>query len=230
MTAPATRHGRPGRRPGGPPWDDAGMAESAGDPGERHRAQATSFGAAAAAYERGRPPYPAAALDWLLPPGAATGARPRGRHREAHPPAAWPRPRRGRGRAARRDARGTGPGRARRPGAGRRRRGDPAPGRQCRRGPGRPGLALGGSGPGGARGGPGAGPRWPAGAAVEHPGRAGALGGRADPGARPGRAGRGPPARRHRPAVRAHGSGTTSAGSTGSAWTSSPTWPPRGAT
>ncbi len=36
----------------------------------RRRAQATSFGAAATAYERGRPPYPAAALDWLLPPGA----------------------------------------------------------------------------------------------------------------------------------------------------------------
>jgi SAM-dependent methyltransferase len=33
--------------------------------------QATSFGAAAAAYERGRPPYPAEAIDWLLPPGAA---------------------------------------------------------------------------------------------------------------------------------------------------------------
>jgi len=46
------------------------MAAGAGDPAERHRAQATSFGAAAAAYERGRPPYPAAALDWLLPPGA----------------------------------------------------------------------------------------------------------------------------------------------------------------
>ena len=29
--------------------------------------QANSFGAAAATYERGRPPYPAEALDWLLP-------------------------------------------------------------------------------------------------------------------------------------------------------------------
>src|SRR5215831_16634856 len=38
--------------------------------GERHRAQATSFGAAAAAYERGRPPYPPQAVDWLLPEGA----------------------------------------------------------------------------------------------------------------------------------------------------------------
>lgn len=37
----------------------------------RRREQATSFGAAAAAYENGRPPYPAAAIDWLLPPGAA---------------------------------------------------------------------------------------------------------------------------------------------------------------
>ena len=34
---------------------------------EWRRAQATSFGAAADAYERGRPPYPAAAIDWLLP-------------------------------------------------------------------------------------------------------------------------------------------------------------------
>jgi SAM-dependent methyltransferase len=32
--------------------------------------QATSFGSVAAVYERGRPPYPPAALDWLLPPGA----------------------------------------------------------------------------------------------------------------------------------------------------------------
>ena len=40
-------------------------------PGERHRAQAASFGTAAAAYERGRPPYPPEAIDWLLPEGAA---------------------------------------------------------------------------------------------------------------------------------------------------------------
>ena len=33
-------------------------------------AHATSFEAAAASYERGRPPYPPQALDWLLPPGA----------------------------------------------------------------------------------------------------------------------------------------------------------------
>ncbi|MEV4640088.1 class I SAM-dependent methyltransferase [Actinoplanes sp. NPDC049548] len=32
-------------------------------------AQAASFGPAAATYERGRPGYPAEALDWLLPPG-----------------------------------------------------------------------------------------------------------------------------------------------------------------
>jgi SAM-dependent methyltransferase len=32
--------------------------------------RANSFGAAAAEYERGRPPYPDEALDWLLPPGA----------------------------------------------------------------------------------------------------------------------------------------------------------------
>lgn len=35
-----------------------------------HTAQASSFGAAAAEYERGRPPYPPAALDWVLPAGA----------------------------------------------------------------------------------------------------------------------------------------------------------------
>ena len=34
------------------------------------REQAASFGAAADAYERGRPPYPDEAVDWLLPPGA----------------------------------------------------------------------------------------------------------------------------------------------------------------
>ncbi|MEV6343755.1 class I SAM-dependent methyltransferase [Actinoplanes sp. NPDC051851] len=38
-----------------------------------HHAAASSFGAAADSYERGRPPYPAAALDFLLP--AATSAR-----------------------------------------------------------------------------------------------------------------------------------------------------------
>lgn len=32
--------------------------------------QARSFGAAAAAYERGRPSYPTGAIDWLLPAGA----------------------------------------------------------------------------------------------------------------------------------------------------------------
>ena len=44
-------------------------------PGDTHNAaqrrrQASSFGAAAAAYERGRPPYPPEAVDWLLPEGA----------------------------------------------------------------------------------------------------------------------------------------------------------------
>jgi SAM-dependent methyltransferase len=33
-------------------------------------AQAASFGVAAEQYERGRPPYPPEALDWLVPPGA----------------------------------------------------------------------------------------------------------------------------------------------------------------
>lgn len=35
-----------------------------------HTLQARSFGAVAGLYERGRPPYPPEALDWLLPPGA----------------------------------------------------------------------------------------------------------------------------------------------------------------
>jgi len=37
---------------------------------ERRKAQAVSFGAAAATYERSRPSYPAEAIDWLLPSGA----------------------------------------------------------------------------------------------------------------------------------------------------------------
>lgn len=36
----------------------------------RQQAQAASFGAAAGAYERGRPPYPPEAIDWLLPAAA----------------------------------------------------------------------------------------------------------------------------------------------------------------
>ena len=39
--------------------------------GERWQARAASFGAVAGAYERGRPPYPAEAIDWLVPAGAA---------------------------------------------------------------------------------------------------------------------------------------------------------------
>jgi SAM-dependent methyltransferase len=38
---------------------------------ERHAVQAGSFGAVAAEYERGRPGYPAQALDWLLPASAS---------------------------------------------------------------------------------------------------------------------------------------------------------------
>jgi SAM-dependent methyltransferase len=37
----------------------------------QHQRQASSFGAAAAAYERGRPPYPPEAVDWLLRGGAS---------------------------------------------------------------------------------------------------------------------------------------------------------------
>ncbi len=40
------------------------------DEAEAKARHAGSFGAAADVYERGRPSYPAAALDWLLPPGA----------------------------------------------------------------------------------------------------------------------------------------------------------------
>lgn len=39
-------------------------------PGQDH--PSLSFGAQAAAYERGRPSYPPEAIDWLLPPGAHT--------------------------------------------------------------------------------------------------------------------------------------------------------------
>jgi SAM-dependent methyltransferase len=38
---------------------------------ERWQVQAASFGAVADAYERGRPSYPAEAIDWLMPAGAA---------------------------------------------------------------------------------------------------------------------------------------------------------------
>lgn len=39
---------------------------------EDRDAHARSFGPVAGRYERGRPPYPLAAIDWLLPPGAGT--------------------------------------------------------------------------------------------------------------------------------------------------------------
>ncbi|MFW6691077.1 class I SAM-dependent methyltransferase [Streptomyces sp. MAR4 CNX-425] len=45
--------------------------EAHGQGGEKSR-QAASFGAAAAAYERGRPPYPPEAVAWLVPAGART--------------------------------------------------------------------------------------------------------------------------------------------------------------
>lgn len=38
--------------------------------GRGHRERAGSFGAAAASYERGRPPYPETAVDWLISPSA----------------------------------------------------------------------------------------------------------------------------------------------------------------
>ncbi len=52
------------------PADNSRPADQRTDEARRQE-QATSFGAAAGAYERGRPPYPAEAIDWLLPPGAA---------------------------------------------------------------------------------------------------------------------------------------------------------------
>lgn len=59
------------------PADIPAQAASSGDrqldvqvSADQFHAQARSFGAVAAAYERGRPPYPPEAIDWLLPPGA----------------------------------------------------------------------------------------------------------------------------------------------------------------
>src|SRR5437660_1509549 len=61
-----------GRRPRPPGRPPRVRCQTGGMPlDERHREQAASFGAAAAAYERGRPPYPPQAIDWLLPEGAA---------------------------------------------------------------------------------------------------------------------------------------------------------------
>lgn len=52
-------------------WEEIGQACGMTRQGASRRwskqAQATSFGAAASAYERGRPPYPASAVDWLVP-------------------------------------------------------------------------------------------------------------------------------------------------------------------
>ncbi|MDT5057388.1 MAG: hypothetical protein QOF66_5754, partial [Mycobacterium sp.] len=48
------------------------MSRSGEEPSAQPRQQRSlSFGAEAAAYERGRPSYPPEAIDWLLPPGAA---------------------------------------------------------------------------------------------------------------------------------------------------------------
>lgn len=46
------------------------MSSAADNQGARRRAHAGSFGSAAAEYDRARPTYPGAAIDWLLPPGA----------------------------------------------------------------------------------------------------------------------------------------------------------------
>ena len=47
------------------------MVDASGPARATLKARAASFGVAAAAYERGRPSYPEAAIEWLLPPGAA---------------------------------------------------------------------------------------------------------------------------------------------------------------
>ncbi|WP_219732956.1 class I SAM-dependent methyltransferase [Kribbella qitaiheensis] len=55
-------------------WEEIGLACGMTRQGASRRwsqqAQATSFGDAAAAYQRGRPPYPASAVDWLVPADA----------------------------------------------------------------------------------------------------------------------------------------------------------------
>ena len=129
--------------------------------------QRTSFGDAAAVYERARPGYPPLAVDWLLPPAARAGARPRRRHRQAHPAAPRARAGRRRRRTVGRDARRVRPRAARRPRARRRGRGAASGGRQRRRGARRPGLALGRSGTGVPRGRPRARPGRAAGADLE---------------------------------------------------------------
>jgi SAM-dependent methyltransferase len=54
-------------------WEEIGQACGMTRQGASRRwskqAQATSFGDAAAAYQSGRPPYPASAVDWLVPGG-----------------------------------------------------------------------------------------------------------------------------------------------------------------
>lgn len=48
------------------------MDAESGPQAKARKAHAESFGSAVDAYERGRPSYPRAAVDWLLPPGAQT--------------------------------------------------------------------------------------------------------------------------------------------------------------
>src|SRR5688500_13464217 len=52
-------------------WEEIGQACGMTRQGASRRwsrqAHAASFGAAAAAYRRGRPPYPESAVDWLIP-------------------------------------------------------------------------------------------------------------------------------------------------------------------
>jgi len=52
---------------------------------ERHRVHANSFGAVADVYERGRPQYPAEAIDWLVPAHATRVAGMREQLRRAAP-------------------------------------------------------------------------------------------------------------------------------------------------
>jgi SAM-dependent methyltransferase len=61
----STTRGRRATHRGSSGWGDAGPVSDI-----ERAVQAGSFGAAAAAYQRSRPSYPAAAVDWLLPSGA----------------------------------------------------------------------------------------------------------------------------------------------------------------
>ena len=178
-----------------PPDAGAGLAVTRSD----HDQRSLSFGAEAAAYERGRPSYPPEAIDWLLPPDAARGARPRRGHRQADHPAGRTRPRRGRGRSDPGNARAAEQFAARHASVARHRRGDPAARRQRRRRAGGAGVALVRSRARDQGGEPRAAARRSARPGVEHPRRAAGLGEGSGPDHRP----RGRPVQPQRDVARA---------------------------